>query len=420
MNATGAGSETLRMEVHVSRPVLQTLQEPQVLYALAVIHPSASQNVPASPPLNLCLVFDRSTSMAGARLDTARRSAENIISQLRPQDRITLVSFSDRAEVLIPAEPPIPLTEARRRLYLLQPGGATEIFQGLNSGVQQLRQSRALGTVDHLILLTDGRTYGDEDPSLKLAEEAAQEGIEITAMGIGEEWNDVFLDALATKTGGQAVFIDRLETLGPFLQQKFRGLGQIIADQVNVEAETAPGVTMSSAYRVHPAPMPLQEPRQMRLGSLFVGSTLSVLLEFQIPPITPMESYDLCRLHFGAHLMQQSTRMETMLVLTLPVTSTPVPAPIQATLLSAVRNVTLARLQEKAAIDAQEGRVLSATSRLNRLATRLLEMGEDELAQAVRSESASLTKTQHLTERGKKVVKYGTRNLMNAQRKEAT
>jgi Ca-activated chloride channel family protein len=290
----------------------------------------------------------------------------------------------------------------------------------LSSGVQQLHQSRTLGTVDHLILLTDGRTYGDETPSLKLAEDAAQEGIEITAMGIGEEWNDTFLDALATRTGGQAVFIDHLETLGPFLQQKFRGLGQVIADQVSVEAETAPGVTLPAAFRVHPAPMPLHEPRQMRLGSLFAGTTLSVLLEFLIPPIAAMDSYDICRLHFGAHLMQQSTRLETNLTLNLPVTSTPVPAPIQAALLAAVRNVTLARMQEKATADAQEGRVLSATSRLDQLATRLLEMGEDELAQAVRSESASLTKTQHLTERGKKVVKYGTRNLMNAKRKEAS
>jgi Ca-activated chloride channel homolog len=411
------GPEPLRMEVIVSRPVLQSLEEPQVLYALAVIRAASTETVPTAPPLNLCLVFDRSTSMAGARLDTARRSAENIISQLRPQDRIIVTTFSDRAEVLIPAEPPLALPEARRRLYTIQPSGGTEIYQGLSAGMSQLQQARRPNSVDHLILLTDGRTYGDEGPSLQLAEDAAREGVEITAMGIGEDWNDAFLDTLATKTGGQAVYIDRLETLGPFLQQKFLGLGQIIADQVTVEVETASGVTLQSAFRVHPAPMPIQEMKRMRLGSLFAGNTLSTLLEFLIPPIPTVASYEIARLKLAAHLTQQSTHMETTLALSLPSSVEPIPAPIQANLLTAVRNVTLARLEEKASKNVQDGQVQLATSRLNRLATRLIEIGEDELAQAVVAESNTLSHTRRLSDRGKKVVKYGTRNLLNAQRR---
>jgi Ca-activated chloride channel homolog len=418
MSNESPSNEPLRMEVHVSRRVLQALEEPQILYALAVIQPTMVENIPSAPPLSLCLVLDRSTSMAGVRLDTARRSAESIISQLRPQDRIAVVTFSDRAEVLIPIEPTIPLSEARRRLYSIQPSGGTEIYQGLSAGTEQLRQARRSGTMDHLILLTDGRTYGDEAPSLQLAEDAGLNGMEITAMGIGDEWNDTFLDALATRTGGQAVFIDQIEKLGPFLQQKFSGLGQIVADQVTVNVETAPGVTLQSAFRIHPAPMPMQEIKRMRLGSLFAGNTLSTLLEFLIPPTSPRDGFEISRLHLNAHLTRQSTRMETMLSLSLPVSTEEVPAPIQATLLSAVRNVTLARLEEKASNDAQGGRVQSATSRLDRLATRLLEIGETDLAQAVLTESATLTHTNRISDRDKKVVKYGTRDLLNVQKRK--
>jgi Ca-activated chloride channel family protein len=411
-NPSGA-QEPLYMEVHVSRPVLRALDEPQVLYAMASIQPSQQEGEHIPPPLNLSLVLDRSTSMAGERLDTARISAESILSQLRPQDKIAVVTFSDRAEVLLSTEIALPMPEARQRLSLIQASGGTEIYQGLSAGVNQLRQVRHPNTVDHVILLTDGRTYGDEAACLQLAEESAQEGIEITAMGIGEEWNDVFLDSLATKTGGQAVYIDNISALGPFLQQKFLGLGQVHADQVVVEVETTPGVTLQSAFRVNPAPMPLQEGHMLRLGSLFAGNNITLLMEYLVPPITPMDSFEISRLHLGAHLAKRATNLRTILSLSLPVVAEPVPAPIPGTLLSAVRNVNLARLQEKALADAQTGHLNLATTRLERLATRLFEMGEPDLANTVLSESSQLRRSHSFSEKGKKTVKYGTRGLVD-------
>jgi Ca-activated chloride channel family protein len=413
MSSAASGQEPLYMEVHVSRPVLRALDEPQVLYAMATIQPAQGEGEQIPPPLNLSLVLDRSTSMAGERLDTARVSAENILGQLRPQDKIAIVTFSDRSEVLLSTDLALPLPEARQRLSLIQASGGTEIYQGLSAGVNQLRQVRRPNTVDHVILLTDGRTYGDETSCLQLAEEAAQEGIEITAMGIGEEWNDAFLDSLATKTGGQAVYIDNISALGPFLQQKFLGLGQVHADQIVVEVETTPGVTLQSAFRINPAPMPLLEGHMLRLGSLFAGNNITLLMEYLVPPITPMDAYEISRLHLGAHLAKRSTNLRTVLSLSLPVVAEPVPAPIPGMLLAAVRNVNLARLQEKALADAQTGRLNLATTRLERLATRLFEMGEPDLANTVLSESAQLRRSRSFSEKGKKAVKYGTRSLVD-------
>ncbi|MGD0806582.1 MAG: VWA domain-containing protein, partial [Anaerolineales bacterium] len=157
MTNPSTGQEPLYMEVHVSRPVLRALDEPQVLYSLATIRPTQQEGENVPSPLNLSLVLDRSTSMTGERLDTARVSAESIISQLRPQDRIAIVTFSDRAEVLISTDAIVPAAEARQRLSLIQASGGTEIYQGLSTGVNQLRQVRRPGAIDHVILLTDGR-----------------------------------------------------------------------------------------------------------------------------------------------------------------------------------------------------------------------------------------------------------------------
>jgi Ca-activated chloride channel family protein len=91
----------------------------------------------------------------------------------------------------------------------------------------------------------------------------------------------------------------------------------------------------------------------------------------------------------------------------------PVPAPIPGSLLTAVRNVTLAKLEEKALLDAQTGHLNLATTRMDRLATRLFEMGEPDLANTVLSESSALHRSHAFSEKGKKAVKYGTRGLVD-------
>jgi Ca-activated chloride channel family protein len=78
-----------------------------------------------------------------------------------------------------------------------------------------------------------------------------------------------------------------------------------------------------------------------------------------------------------------------------------------------VRNVNLARLQEKALSDAQTGHLNLATTRLERIATRLFEMGEPELANTVLSESEQIRRSHTISEKGKKAVKYGTRSLVD-------
>jgi Ca-activated chloride channel homolog len=406
-------SDPFVVEMNHSRAALQVHEEAQVLYTHIAVRPPVHEDVHPAPPLNICLVLDRSTSMTGERLDTARSSAAEIIRMLRPQDHFGLVTFSDKAEVLIPSDVQLTPTAANSRLVEIQTSGATEILKGLRAGLEEVRRASDSGTIDHLILITDGRTYGDEQACLELADQAAHEGIEITAIGVGEAWNDMFLDAVASKTGGQAVYIETLSTLNRLLKQKFRELGLVYADQMTLDIDTAPGVMLQSAFRTSPAPIPLPGSTTLHLGSLFGGSNLSMLLQFVISTIPePLASFEICTLHFGAHLAQSNLHLKSSLSLAFPVLKEAVPAPISGPLLTAARSVNLYHLQEKAVADARSGDAEQGTRRLNRLATQLLEIGQGELAQAVIAEAEALAQDHKLSERGQKRVKYGTRALL--------
>ncbi|MFN8401646.1 MAG: hypothetical protein U0X74_16660 [Anaerolineales bacterium] len=61
--------------------------------------------------------------------------------------------------------------------------GGTEIFQGLDAGFKEIRRTLDPARVNHIILLTDGNTYGDEQDCLRLAEQAAALNVRITGMG---------------------------------------------------------------------------------------------------------------------------------------------------------------------------------------------------------------------------------------------
>ena len=156
-----------------SRPNLIRLQEPQMLYVLLELQaPLAARQSPA-PPLNVCLVLDRSTSMQGEKMDVVKSAAIQVLRNLRPQDILSVVTFSDRAEVVIPASLYQERSRLEAKIQMIKPSGATEIYQGLEAGVKEVMRSLDSRRVNHLVLLTDGHTYGDEQQCLALASKVA-------------------------------------------------------------------------------------------------------------------------------------------------------------------------------------------------------------------------------------------------------
>ncbi len=153
------------LRVTPSKRSLVAISEPQVIYMLAEIIPIQAANEDRRnhmASLNLALVLDRSTSMKGVRLDKVKIAAQQIIEQLSPDDILSVISFSDRADVIIPAGPIRDKREKQAIVSMMRADGGTEIYHGLAAGLEQCRRYVGPRKVNHIILLTDGRTFGDE------------------------------------------------------------------------------------------------------------------------------------------------------------------------------------------------------------------------------------------------------------------
>src|SRR5512139_2817215 len=132
------------------------MSEPQMLYMILDLEAPVEARHSPAPPLNVCLVLDRSTSMQGEKMDLVKAAAVQVLRNLRPQDVLSVVTFSDRAEVVIPASLFQERSRLEAKIQMIHPSGATEIYQGLETGVKEVMHSLDSRRVNHIVLLTDG------------------------------------------------------------------------------------------------------------------------------------------------------------------------------------------------------------------------------------------------------------------------
>lgn len=406
----------VKHETHFSRTSLVKIDEPQLLYTLLEISPrEANSKTAATPPLNLCLVVDKSTSMQGEKMDMVKATAVQLMRSLRPEDVFSLVSFSDRAEVVVPAALGGDRKKLESRIHSMQPSGATEIFHGLQAGMREVQRTIDPSRINHIILLTDGHTYGDETACLELAEQAARQNIGITGMGIGSEWNDIFLDALASRTGSNASYISEPRDIQRLLVEKFNALLSTFADEVTLEFKPIEGIQINYAFRLQPEGGPiLLKDNTLRLGPILHDAPLHILFEIIIDPagingesITLLDG--LLRISIASRPVPSAP---IRLRLTRDVQPDPSPEPPSPRIVAALSRLTLYRMQEKAHTAVEEGRFDDASRHLQNLATHLLAQGENALAKTALFEADSLEKRKTWSANGNKDIKYKTRALL--------
>ncbi len=407
--------QALKIQLFASQTTMRALPgEDQLLYVLIDISANPSL-MWSAPTLNLSLVVDRSTSMSGPRIGQVKEAARLIVEELTERDAFSLVTFSDRAEVVVPAGPVTNPGLVRSKISQVSTGGATEILQGLSQAMVEVSRVKSTSEINHLILLTDGHTYGDEERCVELAKEAAASGIGISAFGIGHKWNDAFLDALVAPSGSTAVYLETPEQIVNYLRDHIQALNRTFAKDVRCWLELPAKISVRAVHRLSPSPAPIvYSNRLMTLGSLQFNVPLSVLAELIIQPHLPDKS---ARLQVGvsAKVISRHEDVERFHdQLEIKFLTDPPQTMLLPALVRAVRKLNLHRMSEKAWEEAESGEIEEASRRMERLGSQLLEAGATALAATAFREAENIARTGHLSPEGRKQLKYGTRTLIGS------
>lgn len=410
-----------RHKIIQSRPAFAKLDEPQMHYLILEVEPPADAQKTSSPPLNVSLVIDRSTSMQGQKMDMVKATAIQVLRTLRPQDILSVITFSDRAEVVIPAAYHQERSKLENRIHAIQPSGATEIYQGLEAGVREVMRSVDSKRLNHIILLTDGHTYGDEPQCLALASKLAEQGIGISGMGIGGEWNDIFLDALSARTGGSSAHISDPQDIKRILIEKFNTLTQVFAEDVTLEVSPIEGVEISYVFRLQPDPSPIPAVgSKYHLGAILQDTSTRAIFEYIIQPKAVKS--DIITFMDGTLKVSMSAQPLPVpplrMRLSSPISDLPPGGSPPLEIHQALSRLTLYRMQERARKEIEKGNFETATRQLQMLADNLMAQGERSLAHTIAFEVDSLKKQHSLSQEGSKKMKYGTRSLFLASPKK--
>lgn len=410
-------SGEVKIESCLNRTVFQSLPSPQKLYALIDIVPTGA-GVDVQMPVNLGLVLDRSGSMAGDKIRRVREAVKLVLGQLSPHDLVSIVLFDDNVDTLVACQPVANLAQLYAQIDRITDRGGTTMSKGLRRGLDEMRQGVAPDRVSRMLLLTDGETFGDEDQCRQLATEAGQYGIPVSALGLGEEWNMPLLEAMAGQSGG---VVDHLETPDSILAEFQRTVATMqgsVARNAKLTLRLVAGVSPAAAWRVLPTISQLNQRTlsdrdiQLVLGDLEQGKGQSVLVELIMQP-KAAGAYRVAQADVTYDmpvngLTGQHVRQDILVTLTDDPSQV---TPFVADVMNLVEKVSVFKLQTRALSEAQTGNVALATQQLRAAATRLLNLGEADLAQAAEQEANNLEQQGQMSAGGTKKLQYGTRKL---------
>jgi uncharacterized protein YegL len=410
------------LRITPSRSVLPASQEPQLLYALVELSAQSGATKMPRLPLNLCLVIDRSSSMRGERLQQVKQAAMQILDLLGDHESFALVTFNDRAEVVVSAQLARARAEIKRQISAIEAAGGTEMATGLALGVQELQRAMMPRAVHRLLLLTDGRTYGDEGRCVEIARRAQSRGIGITALGIGSEWNEDLLETIAARENSRTHYITSAAEITKIFTAEVERMHNIFAQDVHLRATLPPQALLRSLDRVRPyiGPLPVIEEADFvwtaALGDWPENDVQALLMELVVPPL-PVGRHTLLRLGLRYRTPGSdgaTASHEQVLTIT---TRDPdeVSDEVDPTVKHWLERLVAYRLQASAWQAVEEGKLEEATRRLQMAGTRLFEAGEIDLARTVQEEATRLLRSGQASAEGRKRIKYGTRGLIGRE-----
>jgi len=380
----------------------------------------------ANAPINYSLALDRSGSMAGEKLARMKEAAQMVIDRLRPDDQISVVAFDDEdpASLVVPAGAAQERERLKQKIGMIEERGGTHMSTGMRLGLAELKRSQRPGDVNSMLLLTDGQTWEDQQECRDLAEQCRAAGVSIYAMGLGiggeNNWDPRLLEDLAQRSGGEWLVIETPDQAGQIFEKILKAGWNMALTNVSLTIRMVQGVAPRSVWRVTPQISRLDQREvaerdvQVFLGDLQGGKGQSILAEL-ILPARPAGTYRLAQADIAYHIPgNDQTDQKQSLNLVISFSDDPAQVnQVDGRVMNIIERVVAHKLQTRALDEAEMGEIAHATQRLRAAATRLLDLGEVDLARAAEQQAQQLEQDGRVNPGAAQKMRYATKRLGN-------
>ncbi len=199
----------------------------------------------AMPPANLVFLVDVSGSMDSPdKLPLVQATLQQLVAQLRQQDRVALVVYAGRTAVELESTPGAQKEKIRAAIARLQAGGSTAGESAIRLAYQQARSGFIKGGINRILLATDGDFNVGITDIQQIKDLVAREregGISLTTLGFGQgNYQEDLMEQIADVGNGNYSYIDSLDEGRKVLVEELSSTFNTVAADVKLQMEFNP------------------------------------------------------------------------------------------------------------------------------------------------------------------------------------
>ncbi|CCO07645.1 vWA domain-containing protein [Desulforamulus hydrothermalis] len=243
------------------------------------------QVVKERPVQNLSFVIDRSGSMSGEKLDYTKKAVTFAVGHLSPQDYCSVVAFDDMVTMVAPSHKVENKDDLKMAVESIYPGGSTNLSGGMLLGLREVKLAHKENQINRVLLLTDGMAnvgVTDHGALVEKAREMAAGGVNLSIFGLGDDFEEDLLQAMAEAGGGNFYYIETPDQIPGIFDQELTGLLNIVAQNLSVKVKPGQDVAITGVFGY---PFTTGEGVTVNLPDIYSGETKILLLELVILPL---------------------------------------------------------------------------------------------------------------------------------------
>jgi Ca-activated chloride channel family protein len=199
----------------------------------------------SNAPLNLCLVLDHSGSMGGQPLETVKQAACDLIDQMYPEDRISVIGFDHKAHVVVETQSIDHSEVIKNKIKSLKASGGTCIDDGIKLGLQESSKGKD-GRISQIFVLTDGENeHGNNERCFQFSRLATEYNMTLHSLGFGDSWNQDVLEQIADAGGGAMAYIPSPAAAGEEFQKLLKRVQAVGLTNAHLILQLSPHVRLA-------------------------------------------------------------------------------------------------------------------------------------------------------------------------------
>lgn len=247
----GLADGTLKLSSAISHGYVSTLSDSD-LYATIDIH-AIKYKGDERPPLNIAVVIDRSGSMSGPKIEHAKQAARKLIDHLSAQDRLSIVSYGTSVTVDFESHMVTPSSREMilRAIDRIEVSGGTNLEGGYKRGLAEVQRWKSSNSINRVILMSDGKAnigVVHKSQLAAMSRQALQSGASLSTVGVGLDYNEDIMTAMANEGAGNYYFVDNAPMIAKIFSKELTGLSSTVARNTVLMIDLMDGVQLQNLY----------------------------------------------------------------------------------------------------------------------------------------------------------------------------